>query len=236
MQTCYQYLYKGPGGMADPEKWLLVQKARHMPNLVSKITKNHQQYPAQGVSAVELAVALFVVLVLSAIAIPNLFATWSDIQLRGAASQVAGLMQQARMLAAKKNGTYSLRYQISNGVQRVFVDVNNNGVFDPGEPTLDLGRQVTAASSAPNGASGQPPAYVLAGDSSAGPPCDNTCVLAFSPRGLPCDYTNPPACTTPAASYFVYYFQDSGRKTWAAVSVTKAGRSKALLWSGSSWN
>ena len=207
-----------------------------MPSKPSKQPRASRAYAARGFSAVELSVTLLVVLVLSAIAIPNLMATWSDIQLRNSASQVADLMQQARMLAAKKNGTYPVRYQSSNGVQQVFVDLNNNGAWDAGEPTIDLGRQVTAASAAPSGSAGQPSAYVLPGDSSTGTPCDNTCVLAFSPRGLPCNYSSPPACATPAASYFVYYFQDGSRKSWAAVSVTKAGRSKAMIWSGSSWN
>src|ERR1700751_3909306 len=146
---------------------------------VQKANGNSSQLEAGGFSLVELAIALCVVLTLSAIAIPNLMATWSDIQLRNSASQVADLLQQARMLAAKRNGTYSVRYQVNNGVQQVFVDLNNNGTWDSGEPTIDLGRQVTAASGAPNGSGGQPPAYALAGDSSTGTPCDNTCVLAF---------------------------------------------------------
>jgi hypothetical protein len=140
------------------------------------------------------------------------------------------------MLAAKNNATYSVRYQVLNGVQRIFVDLNNNGTLDAGEPYIDLGRQITAAAGKPSGSGGQPTPYVLAGDTTSGTPCDNTCILAYSPRGLPCNYSNPPTCSTPAASYFVYYFQDSRPNGWTAVYVTKAGRSKSLLWNGSSWN
>lgn len=191
---------------------------------------------ARGFSMVEITVVLLVVLIIAAIAIPSLMQAWYNVQLRGTASEVSDLMQQARMLAAKKNATYSIRYQVSNGVQRVYIDLNNNGTLDAGEPFIDLGRQIIAAASAPSGGSGQPTAYVLPGDTTSGTPCDNTCTLAYSPRGLPCNYTTPPTCTTPSASYFVYYFNDNRPNGWAAVSVTKAGRTKALLWNGTSWN
>jgi prepilin-type N-terminal cleavage/methylation domain-containing protein len=187
-----------------------------------------------GFSMVEVTVVLLVVLIIAAIALPNMIQAWYDIQLRGSASQVADLMQQARMLAAKNNATYSVRFQIANGVQRAYIDRNNNGVLDAGEPYIDLGRQIVSAAGAPGG-NGQPTPYALPGDTSVGNPCDNTCVIAFSPRGLPCNYTTPPTCTTPAASYFVYYFQDARPNGWSAVAITKAGRSKALLWNGAIW-
>ena len=196
----------------------------------------HSRASAEGFSLVELCVVVLIALIIAAIAIPSAIATWYDMQLRSSSAEVVDLMQQTRMLAAKKNATYSIRYQVSNGVQRVFIDLNNNGTLDAGEPYIDLGRQITAAAAAPSGGSGLPTAYVLPGDTSSGTPCDNTCILAYSPRGLPCNYTNPPTCSTPAASYFVYYFQDRRPNGWMAVYVTKAGRSKSLLWNGTSWN
>jgi Tfp pilus assembly protein FimT len=191
---------------------------------------------AAGFSLPELCVVVLIALITAAIAIPNLIQTWYDMQLRSTAVEVSNMMQQTRMLAAKNNATYPIRYNVLNGVQRVFIDINNNGTLDLNEPYIDLGRQITAAAAAPNGTGTQPPAFVLAGDTTSGTPCDNTCILAFSSRGLPCDYTNAPTCTTPSTSYFVYYFQDSRPKGWTAVYVTKAGRSKSLLWSGTSWN
>ena len=196
----------------------------------------HAHSSAGGFSLIELCVVVLIVLVIAAVAIPSAIQTWYNMQLRSTAAEVADLMQQTRMLAAKNNATYAIRYNVLNGVQRIFIDLNNNGTLDATEPYIDLGRQITAAAGAPNGTGGQPPAFVLAGDTTSGTPCDNTCVLAYSPRGLPCNYTNPPICSTPAASYFVYYFQDGRPNGWTAVYVTKAGRSKSLLWSGSSWN
>jgi len=191
---------------------------------------------AGGFSLIELCVVILIVLVIAAIAIPSAIQTWYNMQLRSTSSEVADLMQRTRMLAAKNNATYPIRYNVLNGVQRIFIDVNNNGTLDANEPYIDLGRQITAAAGAPSGGSGQPTPFVLAGDTSTGTPCDNTCIMAYSPRGLPCNYTNPPVCATPAASYFVYYFTDGRPNGWTAVYVTKAGRSKAMLWNGTTWN
>jgi type II secretory pathway pseudopilin PulG len=191
---------------------------------------------AGGFSLIELCIVVLIALVIAAIAIPSAIQTWYNMQLRSTASEVADLMQRTRMMAAKNNATYPIRYNVLNGVQRIFIDLNNNGTLDTNEPYIDLGRQITAAAGAPSGSGGQPTPYVLTGDTTSGTPCDNTCILAYSPRGLPCNYTNPPTCSTPSASYFVYYFTDSRPNGWVAVYVTKAGRSKSLLWNGTSWN
>lgn len=200
-----------------------------------KKTKRRRQATERGLSLVEISVALLIALIIAAVAIPNMMSAWYDIQLRGAASQVADLMQRTRMLAAKNNTTYSVRFQVANGVQRAYIDLNNNGAWDAGEPAIDLGRQIFAAAGAPAGGAGQPTPYVLPGDTSVGAPCDNTCILAYSSRGLPCNYSAPPTCTTPAPTYFVYYFQDNRPTGWSAVAVTKAGRTKTLIWNGTLW-
>jgi Tfp pilus assembly protein FimT len=47
-----------------------------------------------------------VVMVIAAIAIPNILLAVSNIRLRASAGDLAGLMQQARIMAAKNNTTY----------------------------------------------------------------------------------------------------------------------------------
>jgi len=191
-----------------------------------------------GFSTVELVIVVAIILIASGIILPNVGQIWYDTQLKSYTAQTGDLMQQARMLAAKNNQVYPVGFQVSNGIQQVYIDLNRNGALDAGEPVIDLGRSVLASSGAPSGAN-QPTAYTFAMDTSSGTPCDNTCTLAFSPRGLPCKYdttTSPPTCTTPAASYFVYYFQDNRPTGWSALLVTKAGRTKSLLWNGSSWH
>jgi len=201
--------------------------------------KDRQHNRHAGFTTVELVIVTGIILVVSAIILPNVTQIWYDMELKSYAAQTADLMQQARMLAAKNNKTYPVGFQVYNGVQQVYIDLNHNGALDSGEPYIDLGRTIQAASGAPSGGTGVPSAFTYAMDTSTGTPCDNTCTLAFSPRGLPCKYdttTTPATCTTPAASYFVFYFQDNRPNGWSAVLVTKAGRTKSLLWNGSSWH
>ena len=196
-----------------------------------------KQARMQGFSLTELVVVVAIIMVVAAIAIPNMVSAWYASNLRTCAFELSDMIQQARILAEKKNLTVTVRYRTVNStVQEAYVDVNNNGAWDTGEPIIDLGRQFVMASAAPGGSSGNPTNYVLIGNSTSGTPCDNTCTLGFSARGLPCNYASS-TCSTPSASYFVYYINDNRTPTgWAAVAVTKAGRSNGYVWNGSSWN
>jgi len=204
-----------------------------------------------GFSLVELMLVVFIMSIIAAFTVPNILLTVSNMKLRGAGNDLAGLMQQARILAAKNNpvnpSVYPVRFAVQNGAQIAYVDMNDDGVWNPSisingvgvsEPIVGFSPSVTPATGAPSGAGGQPTPYVLVGDSSIGTPFNNSNTLAFTSRGLPCDFTNPPACSSPAPSYFVYYLTDTriGRPGWAAVVVTKGGRTKVVMWNGTTWN
>lgn len=194
-----------------------------------------------GFSTVELMVVVLVILVAGAIAIPNAIRTWYNMELRATADEVSDLMQRARILAAKNNTYVTVCYQMSGGVQQVYLTqvslvTNPACTYTQGQSIeIDLARRISASSGAPTGSS--PSAYVFSSDTSSGTPYDNTATLAFSPRGLPCKFdTTTQACSAPATTYFVYYFQAVSANGYAAVLVTKAGRTRAFTWNGSSWN
>jgi prepilin-type N-terminal cleavage/methylation domain-containing protein len=188
----------------------------------------------RGFTLMEIMVVASLILIISAFSIPKLIQFWQDWQLRSAAAEVAALTQQTRISAARANATYPMRFRMVGSLQQVYIDLNNNSALDTNEPYIDLPQSVTGASGAPSGGAGQPSAYTLVGDTSSGTPFDNSNVIAYSPRGLPCNYSSS-VCATPAASYFVFYFQDSRTNDWAAVLVTKSGRSKVLQWNGGAW-
>jgi type II secretory pathway pseudopilin PulG len=207
---------------------------------------------AGGFSLVELVLVMFIMLVVAAFAIPNVMLAVSNARLRGSASDLAGLMQQARILAAKNNpqnpptAVYPIRLTTLGTARIAYVDMNNNSTWDMSiningatvnEPEVEFGGSVVPAAGPPSGAGGQPPPYVLVGDSSSGLPFNNANTVAFTARGLPCDFSAPPACASPAPSYFVYYLTDSriGTPGWAAVVVTKGGRTKVVTWNGAAW-
>jgi prepilin-type N-terminal cleavage/methylation domain-containing protein len=223
-------------------------------------TMNHsgKQSPRQrsrtdGFSLVELVLVMFIMLVVAGFAIPNVMMAVANARLRGSASDLAGLMQQARILAAKNNpqnpptAVYPIRFTTVGNARIAYVDMNNTSTWDlnitingsaVNEPGIQFGGSVVLAAGAPTGTGGQPTPYVLVGDSSTGGPFTNANILAFTSRGLPCDFTTPPTCNSPAPSYFVYYLTDSrvGTPGWAAVVVTKGGRTKVVMWNGTTWN
>jgi len=203
-----------------------------------------------GFSILEIVIVVFVMLVVMAVAVPNVLVAVANIRLRASAGDLAGLMQQARMLAAKNNPqnppVYPILYGVKNGRQIAYIDMNGDGNwsssvtvngFTMSEPLIEFSGTVVPAAGAPSAGNGVPGPYVLAGDSGTGS-FDNTYTMAYTPRGFPCDYSSPPTCNTPAAKYFVYYLTDTraGGAGWAAVVVTKAGRAKVVNWNGSQWN
>jgi prepilin-type N-terminal cleavage/methylation domain-containing protein len=220
-----------------------------MRNGSTQSSKRHDS--TGGFTLVELTLVMFVMSVLAAITIPNIMITVSNVKLRGTASDLAGLMQQARMMAAKNNPqvppAYSIRYAVVSGAQSAFIDLNGDGIWNTNipvngvnmsEPIIAFGGTVVPAPAPPTGTGGQPTPYVLTGDSSTGGPFNNANTLGFTPRGLPCDFSAPPACASPAPSYFTYYLTDTrsiGRPGWAVVVVTKGGRTRVLYWNGAAW-
>jgi prepilin-type N-terminal cleavage/methylation domain-containing protein len=205
---------------------------------------------ASGFSLIELMIVLFVVLVVMAIAVPNVLLAVANIRLHTSAGELAGLMQQARLMAAKNNPqtppVYAIKYAVQGGRQIAYIDIDGNGAWSSSvtvngvtlsEPLVEFSGTVVPAGGAPTAGPGVPGPYVLAGDTGSGS-FDNTYAMAYTPRGFPCDYTSPPACSTPAAKYFVYYLTDTrvGPAGWAGVVVTKAGRTKVVTWNGTAWN
>lgn len=195
----------------------------------------HQARPlARGFSLLELVVVVTIILLVTALALPNIMQAVYMVRLRSTGGELAGVMQQARITAARTNQVLDVKYTAINGVSAAYLDLNGNLAYDAGEPVVLFNKGITPAAGAPNGTGGQPTAYVLVGDTSPNPAYDNSNALAFSPRGLPCKYDAPPTCLTPSPSYFVYYL--SSANGWAAVVVTRAGRTKVVTWDGAKWS
>ncbi len=190
---------------------------------------------AGGFSLLEIVIVLAVALIMAAIAVPVFLTASYNIRLKSAASNLSGFLQQARIQAARRNAIYPIRYRSVAGAEEVWVDLNGNGLWDPLEPVLAFSPSITPAPGAPNGAGGTPTPYVLVGDT-AGVTYDNATTLGYSSRGLPCAWA-PGVCVTPAAGYFVYYLKDQRPASigWAAVIVTRGGRTKTAVWNGAAW-
>src|SRR5712692_11173392 len=87
-----------------------------------------------GFSLLEIVIVVFVVLVVMAIAVPNVLLAVANVRLRSSAGDLAGLMQQARIMAAKNNPTtpiavYPIQYGVRNGAQIAYAYLNGDGAW-----------------------------------------------------------------------------------------------------------
>jgi type II secretory pathway pseudopilin PulG len=211
----------------------ITASARRCPH-ISVFEETGVKRGQNGQSMIQLIIVVAVMMILAAIAVPNINQTIAAERLRTSAGDLSGLMQQARLLATKSNTYIPIRFGNANGVPIAYADVNGDAVWEvvnPQEPATYFSPRVFPTAGAP------PAPYVLVGDSGAGAFPGGT-ALAFSPRGLPCAYVpGPPlVCTTPAAQYFTFYITDNRPSPgWAVVVVTKGGRSKVQIWRGNAW-
>jgi Tfp pilus assembly protein FimT len=196
-----------------------------------EIMKPNRNIKRSGHSLVELSIVVAVVLILGALAIPNVANALANIRLRGAASNFAGLAQQARITAVKRNAVFTVRFGVPSG-HGAYIDLNNNGSYDTGEPLIQFSGNANQVA-APGGASGAP-----ANLDATSTPLGWTATsgnVSFNSRGLTCDVTVTPCG---ANVNYLFYFQDTrifGGHGWAAVSITAAARVKVWFWDGFNW-
>jgi Tfp pilus assembly protein FimT len=177
-----------------------------------------------GFSLLELMIVVGILMVIAAMAMPKLMTTIADVRLRGAVNSASGIMQQSRMMAIKDNMTRKVKYSNVASGGFMYVDVNDDSAIQATEPQVQMGSTILAFS-APTGL----PA-LIASDLGYTPVTVST--IMFNPRGIPCSAAN--AC----GSGMVIYFTDSrtvGSPSWAAVSVSPAGRVKTWMWKGNAW-
>jgi prepilin-type N-terminal cleavage/methylation domain-containing protein len=192
---------------------------------------------SKGFSLLEIVIVMAVMLCLAGVAFPIFMRISYNVRLKSAAVNLSGLMQQARILAAKQNAVYTIIIPNTGGKACINLNPGVNTACDANEPVIGFNSNIVPAAGAPNGSGGTPSAYVLSGDT-GNTNYDNATTLGYSSRGLPCAYVTS-TCSTPAAGYFVYYLNDprpDGTTGWAAVVVTRTGRTKSFTWNGGSWN
>ena len=84
----------------------------------------------EGFSLTELMMVICVLAIISAIATPSLLSWRSSAKLRGAAANLKGDMELARLKAIQVNDTVVIHF--TNNSYKVFKD-DGSGVYDPGE-------------------------------------------------------------------------------------------------------
>src|SRR6476646_6240934 len=137
----------------------------------------------EGFSLIEMVIALAMILILGAIFTPSVSNAISMIKLRYSANALSGLIQKARIEAARKNTFYSIEQTtLSAGVVAYYVDLAKSNTLVAGDPLVELGSQVNVHFGTGSGAPGE-----TAFATSLNFALDSSGVLPkFNARGLPC--------------------------------------------------
>jgi prepilin-type N-terminal cleavage/methylation domain-containing protein len=195
----------------------------------------------RGFTVVEIVIVVAIVLLLGAIAAPILGTTITGIKLRYAATDFAGVLQQARIESTRKNGFFPVEqctYPSAPGDYFYYVDLSKSSTpycssaKDPNgkpDPIINVGQFTVSRGS---GGGGAPQSSTLESTLNFNFYA-STRPAAFNARGLPCRYVSGwPTCLENPGKGFIYYLSGP-RNSWAAVAVTPSGRIQVWLYSGS---
>lgn len=218
--------------------------------------KNHCGNRQDGFSLVELLMAVIIILILAAVAVPSILSAIRQARLRGASSDYAGLLEEARIFAIRDNRYYSVRVIAGSGtaqVSQVYVDMlpksltgasgNGGTSVAAGDPEVTMSTDVVvqAVGSAPGTSSLQ--SLLLPATTPVTPTDATVTAPTFGPRGLPCTpvtFSGSPGGTICDSSggptAFWTFFKNTKSSTWQAVTITPAGRIQKWFYSGSTWS
>jgi len=206
----------------------------------------------RGFSLVELVVVLSIVLLVAALGVPNIIQAVHTARLRGAGSDLSGLLQVARIRAVRDDRYYSAYLIANNGLQQIFVDIypqNVNGASGSGgtalnfpDPSISLSAEITRQpqGAAPNVANlaqqllPTNPNNLVPTDASAA-----TTPFTFGPQGLPCKpvaVAGGTVCNSHGGAVAYWTFlQNNVTGAWEALTVTPAGRIQQWYFTNGVW-
>jgi len=188
---------------------------------------------SRGFSLIELVVAMVVALILAAIAIPNIVATYSQYRLGVQATLIADQLDLLRMNAIRRNTTIVLNSTTSapcsTGTNTVlYIDVDKSNACDSRDPQVRLPMDMQIAN-----AGGATPAG-MPGSASMGTAYATT--LPLPSAGF--SFTSNGTITGATGPYFIVIgYTNTTKYGYRAITVTPMGEIR--VWtasSGGSWH
>jgi prepilin-type N-terminal cleavage/methylation domain-containing protein len=206
-----------------------------------------------GFSMVELALVMMIFLIVAAMAIPTVLSSVRMAHLRGASSDYAGLLEQARIYSIRDNryySTYILAPAASSPVAQAYVDMipkvltgasgNGGTSVASGDPTVTIESDIILqpVGNAPNTSNLE--SQLLPATTPVTPTDGSVTPPTFGPRGLPCTPITVSGATVCNSSggptAFWTFLENANARSWQAVTITPAGRIQKWYYTGSAWN
>jgi prepilin-type N-terminal cleavage/methylation domain-containing protein len=189
-----------------------------------------------GFSLVELLVVVAIILIISAMAMPNINNTLRVVRMKSTGTEIATVFEQARMDAIRLNATAGLQvrnYVDANGRTHFYVDSTGPArTYNAPELMVILPQGYSVPAAPPAGLNLKYPGNIT--PTPLGPETEGAApgtILGFNSRGLPCS-GNPCNSMTgaTAGTNFATYYTD-GQRT-GAIAVYQTGKIKIYIYDG----
>jgi len=189
---------------------------------------------SQGFSLLEMVVVVAIILIISAMALPNINNTLRVVQMKSTGTEIAGIFEQARMQAIRVNANNGLQvrnYVDADGRTRFYLDITAPfNSYNAPEPVVLLPRGYSVPAAPPAGINlkfpGNLAPLVLGPETEGGAVAQ---ILGFNARGLPCRGAPCSAMIGNVVGYVTYY--TDGRRT-GAVAIYPTGKVKVYIYDG----
>lgn len=192
---------------------------RHVPAETVDVWKKR----SAGFSLTELVVVAFLLMAISAFAIPSVMRSWRAYELTSRATQVASMLKLTRSNAIRLNTTMTCLVVQKRGIWSVGEDLNGDGVLDTSEPRVILNGPVRVYP-------GLIPDSITMGPAYAGAQSPPAPGIKFDSRGA--------VVAAPSPVIYVLYIGEAKQPEYGFRAVTVGPSGSTLVWTapaGGDW-
>jgi prepilin-type N-terminal cleavage/methylation domain-containing protein len=181
-----------------------------------------------GFTLAEMIVVVAIILVVSAMAVPNLTRAIDASRIKGSAQALAAAYQDARIRATQKDTSYQVLIS-PPGISptQICIDLDGDGTCSAGDPVTIFPGQVRVSNLGVPVPLGPAQLNYQAIDTEHSSASGNG--LTWNAVGLPCQQSSAGTCIATGWVQYLQFFRGNGDVMYAAVTVSPTGRVKTWI-------